>query len=385
MVKKMFKHYDYTLIVAIVLLCALGLLMVYSASEIVSINRFGYNSHYFFTRQAVFLAGGLLMFGFFMMVPFQLYKKMIVGIVFGCILLLLVVLLIGKTSNNAQSWIYIGGVGFQPAEVVKLGLTIYLAAIFSKRKDSLEKFSASAPPLIVFAVMFLLIMKQPDLGTGMIIAAATGIVILCSNMRARHKLLLIVAALVIIGAGSQVLSSEQLSRFTAAYSPFQDPQGDGFQLVNSYIAIGHGGVNGSGLGQSIQKYGFLPEPHTDFIISIVAEELGFWGVAFVMSLLAFVVWKGFIIGLRSRDSFGSLLAFGLSGIVGIQAIVNLGAAIGLLPVTGVPLPFVSYGGSSLVLLLISMGILVNISCHVNYKRSSTVKEVIDEKTTLKAV
>ncbi|SDM62198.1 cell division protein FtsW [Fictibacillus solisalsi] len=385
MLKKMFRHYDYSLVIAILLLCAIGLVMVYSASIIVSINRFGYESNFFFIRQLVFLVAGLFCFLVAMIIPYQLYKKMIIPIVFGSIALLVAVLFIGRTTNNAQSWIYIGSIGFQPSEFVKLGLTIYLAAIFSKKKDKLENFAASAPPISIFGVIFILIMKQPDLGTGMIIAATTGVIILSSGMKPVHKLLLIVSAVLIIALGSQVLTDEQKSRFTAAYAPFTDPEGKGFQLVNSYLAIGHGGISGTGLGQSIQKYGFLPEPQTDFIIAVIAEELGFWGVAIVIGLIAFVVIKGFITGLRSRDTYGSLLAFGISGMVGIQATVNLGAAIGLLPVTGVPLPFISYGGSSLVLLLISMGILVNISCHVNYKRKHQKPEQAPVKGDLRAV
>ncbi|MDN4523560.1 putative lipid II flippase FtsW [Fictibacillus fluitans] len=385
MLKKMFRHYDYSLVIAILLLCAIGLVMVYSASIIVSINRFGYESSFFFVRQLVFLVAGLFCFLIAMIIPYQLYKKLIVPIVFGSIALLVAVLFIGRTTNNAQSWIDIGGIGFQPSEFVKLGLTIYLAAIFSKKKDKLENFAASAPPISIFGIIFILIMKQPDLGTGMIIAATTGVIILSSGMKPVHKLLLIISAVVIIALGSQVLSDEQKSRFTAAYAPFSDPEGKGFQLVNSYLAIGHGGLSGTGLGQSIQKYGFLPEPHTDFIIAVISEELGFWGVAAVVGLIAFVVIKGFITGLRSRDTYGSLLAFGISGMVGIQATVNLGAAIGLLPVTGVPLPFISYGGSSLVLLLISMGILVNISCHVNYKRKHQNPEQAPVKGDLRAV
>ncbi|RXY99402.1 putative lipid II flippase FtsW [Fictibacillus sp. S7] len=385
MLKKMFRHYDYSLVIAILVLCAIGLVMVYSASIIVSINRFGYESNFFFIRQLVFLIAGLFCFLITMIIPYHLYKKLIIPIVFGSIALLAAVLFIGRTTNNAQSWIYIGSIGFQPSEFVKLGLTIYLAAIFSKKKDKLENFAASAPPISIFGIIFILIMKQPDLGTGMIIAATTGVIILSSGMKPVHKLLLIVSAVVVIALGSQVLTDEQKSRFTAAYAPFTDPEGQGFQLVNSYLAIGHGGITGTGLGQSIQKYGFLPEPQTDFIIAVIAEELGFWGVAIVVGLIAFVVIKGFITGLRSRDTYGSLLAFGISGMVGIQATVNLGAAIGLLPVTGVPLPFISYGGSSLVLLLISMGILVNISCHVNYKRKHQNPEQASVKENLRAV
>jgi cell division protein FtsW len=205
---------------------------------------------------------------------------------------------------------------------------------------------------------------QPDLGTGIIVSGVAGIILFCSGIRFKHIFSMIAFALICGLILFLRLTPEQLSRFDAAYAPFKDSAGDGYQLVNAYVSMAAGGITGSGLGQSIQKYGFLPEPHTDFIIAIIAEELGFIGVFIIISLLAYIVLKGFWIGMQSKDTYTSLLAFGISGMIGIQTVVNLGAAVGLLPITGVPLPFISYGGSSLLLFLMSMGILINISAKV---------------------
>ncbi|MGC4375503.1 FtsW/RodA/SpoVE family cell cycle protein [Fictibacillus sp. Mic-4] len=369
MIKKMFKYYDYSLIVAILTVCGFGLIMVYSASSIYGLIRYGVSSDYFFMKQLIFFIVGLICCLVTMIVPFHIYKGWLKFIVFGSIIVLGSVFLFGKVSNNAQSWLKFGLLGVQPSEFVKLGMIIYLSAIFSKKQDRLDHFGTSVvPPLIIFAVVFILIYLQPDLGTALILAGITGIIVLCSGLRKRHILLLLAFTLGMMLLGSQFLSNNQKMRFAGAYHPFEHKSKWGYQLIQSYVAMASGGINGKGLGEGIQKYGYLPEPHTDFIIAVVAEELGFWGVLFVISLLAFIVIKGFIIGIRCKDIYGSLLAFGISGMIGIQTVVNLGAASGLLPITGVTLPFISYGGSSLILSLLSVGILINISCYVNHKR-----------------
>ncbi|TLS37670.1 putative lipid II flippase FtsW [Pseudalkalibacillus caeni] len=369
MIKKMFKHYDYTLIVSILLLCAFGLVMVYSSSMVWAVMRFGYPSDFFFKKQAVWLAVSVLAFFVTMLFPYKAYKKFMVIFLLGSIFSLLVVLILGKTSNNATSWIEIAGFTFQPAEFVKLGLIIYLAAIYSKKQSYISHFTRGAlPPLLIIGFIFGLVVIQPDLGTAMIIAATSGVVILCSGMKWQHILMLLLIGGTVISVVFFNLSDEQLSRFTGAYNPFSDPENSGYHLINSYLAIASGGLTGQGLGQSIQKYGFLPEPHTDFIMAVIAEELGFFGVVFVIGLLGYIVFKGFVTGIRCKETFGSLLAIGISGMVGIQTVINLGAVTGMLPITGVTLPFISYGGSSLLLLMISMGILVNISTFVNMRR-----------------
>ncbi|WP_165995168.1 putative lipid II flippase FtsW [Bacillus sp. Cs-700] len=369
MIKKLFKHYDYSLIISVLLLCGFGLVMVYSASMVWAVMRHETNSAYFFNRQIIWLAASLIMFLLAMMFPYKAYRKFIVPILGLSVISLLLVKVIGSTTNNAQSWIEIGAFSFQPSEFVKLGLIIYLAAIYSKKQAYISNFVRGAmPPLLVIGLIFALVASQPDLGTAMIIALTSGIVIFCSGMKWSHILGLIIIGGIVFGLAWMSLSPEQASRFTGAYDPFSDPEDSGFHLINSYIAIASGGITGQGFGQSIQKYGFLPEPHTDFIMAIVAEELGLLGVVFVIGLLGYIVFKGFVIGIRCKDTFGSLLAIGISGMIGVQTAVNLGAITGWLPVTGVPLPFISYGGSSLILLMISVGILINVSAFVNIRK-----------------
>ncbi|WP_270181743.1 putative lipid II flippase FtsW [Alkalihalobacillus sp. CinArs1] len=370
MIKKLFKHYDYSLIISVLLLCGFGLVMVYSASMVWAVMRHETNSAYFFNRQIIWLAVSFFVLLGTMLFPYKAYRKFIIPILGGSVLGLLLVKIIGSTTNNAQSWIYIGPIGFQPSEFVKLGLIIYLAAIYSKKQAYISNFLRGAlPPIMVIGVIFALVASQPDLGTAMIIALTSGIVIVCSGMKWQHLFSLIAVGVVLFAGAWLTLSEEQLSRFTGAYNPFSDPTDSGFHLINSYIAIASGGITGQGFGQSIQKYGFLPEPHTDFIMAIVAEELGLFGVVFVIGLLGYIVFKGFVIGIRCKDTFGSLLAIGIAGMIGVQTAVNLGAITGWLPVTGVPLPFISYGGSSLILLMMSVGILINVSAFVNIRKS----------------
>ncbi|TKD71792.1 putative lipid II flippase FtsW [Pseudalkalibacillus hwajinpoensis] len=369
MIKKLFKHYDYSLIISVLLLCGFGLVMVYSASMVWAVMRHETNSAFFFNRQIIWLIVSLVMFLTAMLFPYKAYRKFIVPILGVSIFLLILVRFVGSTTNNARSWIELGPFSFQPSEFVKLGLIIYLAAIYSKKQAYISNFVRGAlPPLMVIGLIFALVASQPDLGTAMIIALTSGIVIICSGMKWKHIFGLVIIGAILFAGAWMSLSPEQASRFTGAYNPFSDPEDSGFHLINSYIAIASGGITGQGFGQSIQKYGFLPEPHTDFIMAIIAEELGLLGVVFVIGVLGYIVFKGFVIGIRCKDTFGSLLAIGISGMIGVQTVVNLGAITGWLPVTGVPLPFISYGGSSLILLMMSVGILINISAFVNIRK-----------------
>ncbi|MBM7644222.1 cell division protein FtsW [Scopulibacillus daqui] len=370
MLKKLFRNYDYSLIVTTLLLTAFGVIMVYSASMVWSVMQLGQASSYIFKKQLfwcfVAIPAGIVG----MLIPYKMYKALVKPITLLTILMLIFVLLFGKVSHNAQSWIVIGPIQIQPAELAKMTVIIYLASVFSNKQSFISDFKTGVlPPLVMILLIFLLITIQPDLGNGMIIAGISSVVILCSGMRTKHLMWLLGLAVTAIGALSLfLLTGQQASRFTAAYKPFTVADSHGLQLINSYIAIASGGITGKGLGQSIEKAGFLPEPHTDFIMAIVAEELGLIGVLFVILCLAYLIFKGFVIGIRCKDVFGSLLAIGISGLLAIQSIINLGAMTGLLPVTGVTLPFVSYGGTSLVMMMFTMGVLVNISSFVNMKR-----------------
>ncbi|NGP44380.1 FtsW/RodA/SpoVE family cell cycle protein [Bacillaceae bacterium SIJ1] len=370
MLKKMLKNYDYVLISLPILLGLFGALMVFSASMVVAVsNEFAVEPAYFFKKQLMWLAIGVVVFIVTALLPYRIYLSMYKWLVLACVGALLAVLIIGTVSGGAQSWISIGGFTIQPAEFAKLAIILYLAGVFSKKQRYISQFStAVVPPLVFIILIFGLIYLQPDLGTGMIVIMISATVIFCAGLRWKHLLGL-------IGLGSVAVTlmliflttSNQANRFAAAYQPFDSPGDSGFQLIQSYLAMGTGGLTGVGLGQSIQK-GFLPEPHTDFILAIIAEELGIFGVGFVIISLAVIVIKGLQAAIRCEDTFGSLLAVGISGMIGIQTFVNIGAMSGLLPVTGVTLPFISYGGSSLVLLMASAGILCNISMFVRYRR-----------------
>lgn len=368
MVKKMLKSYDYTLVLAPIILSIFGIVMIYSSSMVVAVDKYEGSPDLFFLKQLKWLILGIFVYIMVLVFPYKAYKRLLKLIFFGAPILLGSVLLFGKATNNAQSWIF----GFQPAEFMKLGVIIYLAGVFSNKQSYIQKFiPAFGPPLMFIFLIFILVYKQPDLGTALLILAISGMIIFCSGIRLKHLSRLILVGIISAAFFYPLLTDEQLNRFTAAYDPFHEgiAERDGYQLINSYIAIAAGGVTGEGLGKSIQKFGYLPEPHTDFIMSIVSEELGIFGVGFVLFMLTFIVWRGFSVAVKSQDPFGSLIAIGISGMIGVQSIVNLGALTGLLPITGVPLPFVSYGGSSLVLLMISMGIINNIAMFSRLKVS----------------
>ena len=386
---RILKSYDYSLIAAIFILSTFGLLMVYSSSVITSILRYDVTSSYFFKKQSISLLIGFIMFAVLSFFPYKIFlqKKMIKLLFYISIGSLLFVIVFGHTAGNAQSWVKFGGAAIQPAEFTKIWVIIYLSSLLAKKQRYMDDFgNAILPPVIFVVVIFILILLQPDFGTALIILLNAAIIILCAGITLKSfiKLSAFTALAVTLGLLllfvtnklADVFSSERISRFTGFMDPFENIADSGYQLVSSYYAISSGGMVGLGLGNSIQKYGYLPESHTDFIMAVISEELGLFGVLFVIGLIAFIVLKGFAISKNCPDPFGSLLAIGISSMIGIQAIVNLGAVAGLLPITGVTLPFVSYGGSSLILLCISAGILVNISMMNTFKQTSSKPQAI---------
>ncbi|WP_040204766.1 FtsW/RodA/SpoVE family cell cycle protein [Neobacillus jeddahensis] len=384
MVKKILKSYDYTLIIAIILLCAFGLVMIYSSSMASAVQRYGYQPDFFYQKQKVWLLLFMLIFVFMAIIPYKImnYTQVLVLIVVASLVLLLGLFAFGVVKNNAQSWYQIGTFLFQPSEFVKLAVIIYLAAVYAKKQAYINQFNKGVlPPLVYLFIVCALIIFQPDFGTAFIIMVIASMIILCSGMNFKSigKLLimgLVVLLPVILVSWGKFFSQEQLSRFAVLENPFSDKyiKDAGFHLANSYIAIGSGGVNGLGLGKSIQKLGYLPESHTDFIMAVIAEELGIWGVGFVILLLGYIVLRGIYIGLQCKDPFGSLLAIGISSMIGIQTFINLAGVSGLIPLTGVPLPYISYGGSSLLMLAFATGILVNVSMFVKYEKKYKNKQ-----------
>ncbi|WP_254052858.1 FtsW/RodA/SpoVE family cell cycle protein [Bacillus sp. V59.32b] len=386
--KRIFKAYDYPIFIAVVLLSLFGLVMVYSSSMITAVARYEKEMDFFFQNQKNALILSFIVMLFVSILPYKLYKhKIFLMVMMGSIaMLLLIVYIFGHTAGGATSWFKLGARSMQPAEFSKLAIIIYLAAIYGKRQDRINNLDkAVIPPIVFLAGICFLIILQPDYGSALIVLAIAATIILCSGMNLKSivklgLIFLLVAgiigfAVVITGNSSEVISEERLSRFTGLNDPFEKEGDEGFQLANSLLAIGSGGIMGVGLGDSVQKYGYLPEAHTDFIMAVIAEELGIFGVLFVLLTLGFIVLRGFVLSARCKDPFGSLLLIGISSMIGIQVAINVGGVTGLIPITGITLPFISYGGSSLLLLMISMGLMQNVIMRMNLLEQ---KEVVQQ-------
>lgn len=382
MLKKILKSYDYPLIAVIAALSIFGLVMVYSASMAFAVQRYGVDPDHFFQKQKLFLIGAALIFSFFAFFPYKIMRstKLLAPMVMLSLLGLGGILVFGKVAGNAQSWYQVGGVSIQPSEFAKLAVIIYLSAVYAKKQSYINEFNKGVvPPLLYLVFVCALIMIQPDYGTAGIIILIAMAIILSSGMNWKNIFKLVgIGSLVLIvfsfALHDKIFSEERLQRISVLEDPFRDEQDEGFHLSNSLLAIGSGGITGLGLGKGVQKLGYLPESHTDFIIAVVAEELGVVGVAFVLFCIGFIVLKGIHIGMKCKDPFGSLLALGISSMIGIQSVINLAGVSGMIPLTGVPLPFVSYGGSSIIQLAIASGILVNVSMFANYERKFKAKQ-----------
>ncbi|CAM4032329.1 cell division protein FtsW [Bacillus manliponensis] len=376
--KRVWKSIDYTLLLPLVIVCVLGTIMVYSASSIVSISKYD-NARYFFNKQLVSLGVGSVACLIALLVPYRILKKrlvivMVIGLSLG---LLGATLVIGKEVNGIKAWVF----GIQPAEFVKISIIVVLARFFARRQETNTSiWQGSAGTIVFLGLCSFLILKQPDLGTLIVIAGMVGVMILCSGIQIRIKLWLkrlimtsIIWMPLLYVAWHYVLEDYQKARFLVFLNPFSDPQGDGFQLINSFIGIASGGVNGRGLGNSIQKYGYLPEAQTDFIMAIVSEELGLIGITIILSCLLLIAIRALRIAQKCKDPFGSLLAIGIGSLLSIQTFINVGGITGLIPLTGVPLPFVSYGGSSLIANLTMMGILFSVARYVKEQENEQEK------------
>ncbi|GGP15733.1 stage V sporulation protein E [Oceanobacillus neutriphilus] len=356
----------------IILLLCFGVLMVYSSSYIWSEYKFN-DSFYYLKRQLLF-AGigfiGMIVISYF---PYYMWKKYAKILLFACFALLILVLIpgIGMVRGGAQSWIGIGAFSIQPSEFMKLGLIIFLAAILSDHQKYITSFKKGfLPCLLLIFTAFGLIMLQPDLGTGMVLVLTCMIMLFVAGARLSHFFGL--AGIGVLGFIGLIASAPyRINRILAFLNPWEDPLGDGFQIIQSLYAIGPGGLMGLGLGNSLQKYFYLPEPQTDFIFSIIGEELGLIGGCTTILLFFLLLWRGIKIAIEAPDLFSRLLAIGVAGMLALQAMINISVVIGLIPVTGITLPFLSYGGSSLTLTLCAVGILLSISRHAKSMEKST--------------
>ncbi|MDE0583562.1 MULTISPECIES: FtsW/RodA/SpoVE family cell cycle protein [Planococcus] len=382
-IKKYGKYIDYPLLFTYLALTIFGLIMIYSSSMAWSVNYYNDSPDRFYIQQLINLAIAYPVFLLAAVFPYKHFKKKwmmatVLAVIFTGLIL---VHFIGFAAGGAKSWISLGFANIQPSEVAKVGLIFYLAGVFSNkyRNGSINKLNESIiPPVIILTAVLLLVFLEPDLGSMVIIGAVGLSVMAASGVRLKPFVKLagiVVAAAAVfivpamIFAKDLIFTEKRVGRIDAFFNPFSDELGFGFQIVNGYLAIGSGGLSGLGLGQSIQKLGYLPEPHTDFIMSVIAEELGVLGVFVVIGGLGFVVLRGLWIAMTTSDPLARMLAAGVASMIGIQSFVNLGGLSGIIPLTGVTLPFISYGGTSVILLSLAMGVLMNVSMFNKYEKT----------------
>lgn len=361
------KRVDWLLLLTIILISSFGLVMVYSASYVWAEYKFD-DPYKFVKTQGLFLMIGYIIMYVTLKIPYTKYLSK-ANLIFGiCFIMLILVLIpgIGTVRNGSRSWFGIGGFGIQPSEFTKLGMIIFTSKYLSKNEKEIKNIKKGVLPiLIVLLLVFGLIMLQPDFGTGIIIV--TSIVVLLFVSGVKMGFFVKIGFLGVLGVvGLILVAPYRLKRILSFLDPWSDPLGSGFQIIQSLYAIGPGGLLGLGFGNSIQKHFYLPEPQTDFIFSIISEEFGFMGVLIVSFLFLIIIYRGFRISKNCENKFGKYLAFGITFQLAFQTLLNLMVVVGLIPVTGVTLPFLSYGGSSLLITMLSMSILLNISKY-NYE------------------
>lgn len=362
---------DFVLLISVMLLLAIGLVMVYSASEFVSRNETktesdpdGYN-YYYARRQLMWVVVGLVALLLGMRINYWHLSKLSKPLLIATVILLILVLIpgIGQVRNGSRRWIMIAGQQLQPSEIAKISLALFLAKLMGDKGKQMESFGKGLlPPLLLTGLVCGLVIKEPDLGTAIAIFAIAAVMIFVAGAKWSHIITL--GVLAVVAVVLLIFAADYRLDRLSFINPWADPSGDGFQLIQSYYALGPGGLFGRGLAQSMQKQFFLPFPHTDFILAVIGEELGFFGTSLIVILFGLFIWRGFRVAMNAPDAFASLLAVGLTTMVGLQAIINIAVVTGSIPTTGIPLPLISYGGSSLLFTMGSIGVLLNISKYV---------------------
>jgi cell division protein FtsW len=354
---------DRILFTAAVLLVCVSVVMVYSASAALALDRYG-QAYMFLTRQAMWTALGLVTLAIALRIDYRSYRnEAFVWSLTGAVCLLLVLVLFSTPVNGARRWFNLGGLGIQPSEIAKIAAVLFTALILERRMHRIDEVSYSLLPIgIVIGAMSALILLEPDLGTAASLLIVVGAMVFAAGLNYRYLLGTVLAAAPVLYF--LITSSPyRMRRLLAFLNPEADPLGDGFQVMQSLIAVGTGGVSGRGLMGGVQKLFFLPEPHTDFIYAVIGEELGLIGATTVLVCFCVIAWRGVRIATRAHDAFGSFLALGLTAMIVVQALVNISVVLGLMPTKGLPLPLVSSGGSSLLVSLLGVGVLLNVSQH----------------------
>ncbi|WP_198419399.1 MULTISPECIES: putative lipid II flippase FtsW [Geomonas] len=346
---------------AVILTC-FGVVMVYSASSVMAAKRF-HDGFFFLKRQSLYALIGFIGMGLAMHVDYHVWKKYAVPLFLGTFVLLLLVFVpgIGGTAKGASRWIRLPGFNFQPSELAKVALIMYMAYSLEKRQDKLKQFTTGFLPYMLILGMFIVVLlAQHDMGAALTMFAVAIMMLFAAGTKVQYILGMGLVALP--GVCYLVFTKAyRMRRITAFLDPWQDPTDAGFQIIQSWLALGTGGFFGQGLGEGKQKLFYLPEAHTDFILSVLGEEMGFIGVIVIASMFLLLVQRSIRVAIAAEDSFGRFLAFGISVLLGLEAFINMAVVTGLLPTKGIALPFLSYGGSSLIITLCAVGVLLNVS------------------------
>ena len=362
------KPPDYILFFSVLGLLGMGIIMVYSSSAVSAQVNFD-DTFYFLKRQLLWASLGLFALLVTLNIDYHAWRPLAKPVLFTTLLLLILVLVpgLGKVVNGARRWLGFGSLYIQPSEIAKLGMVIFYADSLTRSQETLGRFMRGLfPQLAMLLVVFGLILKEPDLGTALAIGGTIFILLFAAGAKISH--LAGLGAAGVTGIIAAILYEPyRLKRLLAFSDPWADPLNSGYHIIQSLYAIGSGGLFGVGLGRSREKFLYLPEPHTDFIFAILAEELGFIGTATVIILFFLFAWRGLRVAIAAPDIYGSLLAAGLTTMIILQALMNIAVVTASMPVTGIPLPFLSFGGSALVFTMAGVGILLNISRHVSMK------------------
>jgi cell division protein FtsW len=351
---------DVVLLAAVLALVALGTIEVYSSSAVYALKKSG-DAAYFLKRQLGWLAIGMGALWIGAVTDHRWLRRRAHWLLLASLASLVAVLFFGATINAARRWFVIGPLSLQPVEVAKLALIAYLAHSLTRKADRVKVFTVGfVPHLLVCAVMMALLLKQPDLGSCLILGATTLIMLMVAGTKTSYILLAVLASAPVV-YHFVVGTPWRMQRFLAYFNPEAFSQGVAYQIIQARIAVGSGGATGMGLGEGRQQLGYMPEGHSDFIMASIGEELGFVGALLVLSLFAVIVWRGCRAALAAREPFGAYLAFGITLGFALQALINFGVVLGLLPAKGITLPLVSYGGSSLIMSLYLAGILLNVA------------------------
>jgi len=353
--------YDVKLLFPVLFLVGIGIVMVYSASSALALKKFG-TDYYFLKKQAFFALIGIVVLVMCRHFPYKFYRLLTYPLLILAIIFLVVIQIseFGYSAGGSVRWFRFGSFTFQPSELARFAMVIYLAYSMNKKKDKLKDFYVGfLPHILALSIFAFLIILQPDFGSVVILGAITWIMLFVGGARILH---LLSPLLIILPTLYYFLLSApyRIKRIIGFWDPWRYSADEGYQIVHSLMAFGTGGIWGSGIGKGYQKLFYLPEPHTDFIFSVIGEEVGLLGVLIILGLYLLILWRGISIARNAEDSFASFLAIGITTAIGLQVCINMGVTLGLLPTKGLTLPFLSYGGTSLLLSMASIGILMNI-------------------------